>query len=534
MYEKKWHIKLDVQKQYDNEIIQMIQQDIYSNVLFITLTNNGKLLGFEDVVFVSVIVDKPDGTKVIGSAEIIKDGLVKYVVDYQALAALGITTITLKIHGIDSIMATTSYYMMVIADPYSGTDGSIESTSEYPILTQMINVIANQAQDEIDREANETIRKSNETNRIANEINRQDNETIRLNNEIIRVNEEDIRIAAESNRVLNENGRVANETSRVNDESIRQINEIDRANAEQLRIQAEIERIQEELTRAGNEEDRIILKNELIILKTQLEDLRDHLTSGDFGDMYKAIYDTNNNGKVDIAENAEKLEGKTLAEIYADIPEGIMITDSETNGNIVVNNEEIQVYDDSEISNTIGPLASLNTNEQSNLVEAINEVDNRVKTHEADLVSDIDGVHGLQVESGVFSPVLYLGGASLTVEYASRAGVYTKIGKRVYFTLMVKTSTWTHSGNIHGVLMGGLPFPIQNSPAQDISCSGYIDKFIKAGYTQIVPLIRTSVFADAILFYAMGSNQTPDYFMAKDVPSGTNIEIFVSGSYLTN
>lgn len=160
-------------------------------------------------------------------------------------------------------------------------------------------------------------------------------------------------------------------------------------------------------------------------------------------------------------------------------------------------------------------------------------IDQVVTAHLADSVN-LKEVHGLRVESGVFSPTIYLGGASLTTEYVSQVGVYTRIGKRVFFTLMSETSTWTHSGTIQAVLVSGLPFPMQASPSQQISCSGYINRFIKAGYTQIIPLIRSNLFGNMIMFCAMGSGQTPDYFVAQDLPSGTNVEIFVSGSYLTN
>lgn len=139
MIPKKWHIRLDMQKQYDNEIIEMVRQDTYSNELMIHLVQNGKSVDFTDTVLVGVIFDKSDGTQVIGSGEIIRDGLIKYVVDYQAITALGLTTVTLKLVDSDMVETSTSFIINVIADPFFGTDGSIISTSEYPILTQMIN-----------------------------------------------------------------------------------------------------------------------------------------------------------------------------------------------------------------------------------------------------------------------------------------------------------------------------------------------------------------------------------------------------------
>lgn len=138
MIPKKWHIRLDMQKQRDNEIIEMIRQDTYSNELMIHLVQNGSLVDFTDTVLVAIIFDKSDATQVIGSCEILQDGLVSYIVDYQALTSLGITTITLKLVDSDMVETSTSFIINVVADPFFGTDGSIVSTSEYPILTNLL------------------------------------------------------------------------------------------------------------------------------------------------------------------------------------------------------------------------------------------------------------------------------------------------------------------------------------------------------------------------------------------------------------
>ena len=132
-----------MQKQYDNEVIEMIRQDTYSNALFITLVQNGELVELTDTMIVAIIFDKSDGTQVIGSCEMVRDGLVKYVVDYQALTALGICKVTLKTIDGGEIKTSTSFNINVIADPFYGTDGDIESTSEYPILTSLLSGFSN-------------------------------------------------------------------------------------------------------------------------------------------------------------------------------------------------------------------------------------------------------------------------------------------------------------------------------------------------------------------------------------------------------
>ena len=69
------------------------------------------------------------GNTSIGSCKLVrKNGLVKYVVDLSSLTALGITTVTLKLIDGQSVETSTSFIINVIADPYSGTNGSIIST----------------------------------------------------------------------------------------------------------------------------------------------------------------------------------------------------------------------------------------------------------------------------------------------------------------------------------------------------------------------------------------------------------------------
>jgi len=135
---KKYYLRLDIQKQVDTEYIQVIQQDTLVNEFFVTLTNNGSLLPIDDVTFVEVIIDKPDSTQWVSTAEVLGKGQVRFDLEYQAIAAVGIATITLKIYTGESILTTPSFSMRVITDPNVNTSGSIVSASEYPILTQLV------------------------------------------------------------------------------------------------------------------------------------------------------------------------------------------------------------------------------------------------------------------------------------------------------------------------------------------------------------------------------------------------------------
>jgi hypothetical protein len=249
MYEKKWFLRLDTKKQYDNEVITMVRQDTYSNVLYIVLYNDSIKMEVSKTTIATVIIDKPDNTQVIGSAEVLDNGTLKYVVDYQALAALGMAKFTVKLIIEDNILTTTSFVVNVINDPFADSDGSIESTSEYPILSNLVlgtsNIIATEetrVENETHRKKNEDIRIDNENERIANEnirksneITRQSNETTRQNNETNRNTKETERQTNETTRQNNEATRLLNEDTRLSNETARQNNETSRVNAENAR-----------------------------------------------------------------------------------------------------------------------------------------------------------------------------------------------------------------------------------------------------------------------------------------------------------
>ena len=235
MYEKKWFLRLDTKKQYDNEVITMVKQDTYSNVLYIVLYNDSIKMEVSKTTIATVIIDKPDNTQVIGSAEVLDNGTLKYVVDYQALAALGMAKFTVKLILEDNILTTTSFVVNVISDPFENTNGSIKSTSEYPILTSLISGTTNIIASEEIRVDNENQRLENEDIRIDNENERIANENIRKSNEITRQSNETTRQNNETNRTTKETERQTNETTRQNNEATRLSNETARQTADNTR-----------------------------------------------------------------------------------------------------------------------------------------------------------------------------------------------------------------------------------------------------------------------------------------------------------
>ena len=95
---KKYFIRLDVQKPTDTEYIQVIKQDTLANTLYITLLNAGELIPMSEFTFVEVVADKPDATQWISSGEVIGDGQIKVDLEYQAISAVGIVDISIKLY----------------------------------------------------------------------------------------------------------------------------------------------------------------------------------------------------------------------------------------------------------------------------------------------------------------------------------------------------------------------------------------------------------------------------------------------------
>ena len=424
----------------------MIKQDVYSNALYITLTNNGTLVSFDDTTHVSVVVDKPDLTQVIGSAEIVKTGLVKYVVDYQAIAAVGITTITLKIHDNEGVTTTSSFNLKVIEDPYAGTDGSVESTSDYPVLTELISRHTQYVAAENSRVAAELLRVDAETIRSSNESNRLSNEDIRTSNEISRIQEEDLRASAEllrvnaesirgvneqaridaeairnnsestrqsqeSTRELQEDARKAAESLRVTAEGLRESAETSRNNAESDRVSAEITRSTAETSRVNAEEARVSAEGLRVnaesarVLAEQDRDTAYQGAESARDALYSTAEDNRNTlhstaeGARDTLYNAAEAARDGLYSTAEDARDGLYNTaelnrdsqysTAESARDALYNSAESArdtLYTTAEAARDVkmGTLANLTTTEKGSIVGAVNEIDADLTAHKED------------------------------------------------------------------------------------------------------------------------------------------------------
>lgn len=261
---KKYFIRLDVQKPTDTDYIQVIKQDTLANTLYITLLNAGELIPMSEFTFVEVVADKPDETQWISSGEVIGDGQVKIDLEYQAIATEGVVDISIKLYTGEVVMTTYPFQLRVIADPNAGTDGSVASSSEYPILTAMadnetgrLSAEAGRVLAEDERVSAETIRLASESDRVADEALRDSAETDRLASESARDTAEGIRDSNETTRLSQESGRVSTESARATAEGLRDTAETTRLSQESARVTAEGLRDTAETARESAEAIRV-------------------------------------------------------------------------------------------------------------------------------------------------------------------------------------------------------------------------------------------------------------------------------------
>ncbi len=114
------------------------------------------------------------------------------------------------------------------------------------------------------------------------------------------------------------------------------------------------------------------------------------------------------------------------------------------------------------LMNYVGNLENLDTVEKSNIVLALNEIYQDLRSHKAEKVSSSNGVHGLKYEIGDFTPSLKFGGNNAEITYGAQAGTYTRIGRFVYFEIiLLLTNKGISTGN---ATIDGLPFVSFNRP----------------------------------------------------------------------
>jgi hypothetical protein len=132
-------------------------------------------------------------------------------------------------------------------------------------------------------------------------------------------------------------------------------------------------------------------------------------------------------------------------------------------------------------------------------------------------------------EEGTWTPTVnFVTNGDLAVVYSNQAARYTKVGNAVHFSVRVTTTTFTHTTASGAFRITGLPFtPSASQPF--VSPSGYITRYTKAGYTQIVFQIASS--DSNIYSLLIGSGVAPFSLDPTCLPTAVNFDVVVSGTY---
>lgn len=133
-------------------------------------------------------------------------------------------------------------------------------------------------------------------------------------------------------------------------------------------------------------------------------------------------------------------------------------------------------------------------------------------------------------EEGTFTPTItFTTPGDLSVTYAIQHGKYTKIGRKVFITLGVATSAFTHSTASGSVQLPGLPFT-SNNTSNDINMgSTQWAGITKASYTDVI--LRNTPNTAYIDVVACGSGVSAAAIAAADMPSGGAVNFRTTLSY---
>jgi len=157
------------------------------------------------------------------------------------------------------------------------------------------------------------------------------------------------------------------------------------------------------------------------------------------------------------------------------------------------------------------------------------ETEQDIATHKAEDVSQVGGVHGLEIETGMFTPYLYGSTIEGSPIYSARRGSYIKIGKRVFIDAsLTLTSKSDISGNVR---FGGLPYPISapGSTGTPTFAIGFIGHVIYGDAKGIGVYGFNGAAYLAIYKYINSANAVS----LTDADINNSFSIYLSGSYST-
>ena len=319
-------------------------------ILNITLVQNSIPFDLTDLT-VRINYKRPDNKIFLQMADIVDvtEGKIKVNILTKALENVGEIKADLSVFDKDNRKITSTTFSMFV-------DSSVYR-NDY-MEQEDLDLIQDIYSKEKERQSNEISRLREEARRVKSELNRQElekrreiKEKERQENDTERQSNEDKRLKNEDERIRNELNRVGSEQIRFNSENKRQENEIGRVQAETTREANEKARQENEIKR---EKKHVFLKetisninkieqyntekeykklNRVTYNGSSYECLKDCTgvepvnvehwiciahkgKDGDgAGDMVKSIYDKNNNGIVDKAEEAMSVKWNNVKNV---------------------------------------------------------------------------------------------------------------------------------------------------------------------------------------------------------------------------
>lgn len=145
-YVKTHYIRLNMNRQSDIDVINLISQDVYTNKLHIALLDEGTTINLTGVQSVTITFKKPDSNIVVETATIYSEstGEIQCFVNEQVLALEGTVDVQVQLnYGGGNIVSSNEFPIAVVEDPYDGSEESIESASSFPILEELLEVVNN-------------------------------------------------------------------------------------------------------------------------------------------------------------------------------------------------------------------------------------------------------------------------------------------------------------------------------------------------------------------------------------------------------
>lgn len=135
------YFRIDLKDDLTVPLINVSQNDVYSNVLNITLLNNGDLVKLSDSNVVTLNVNRPSGNVSVISGEIKENGTCDFILDYTSISEVGICTCTIKVAKNNSIATSKSFAFNVCKDAYVSTN-DIKNENNFPILNSLISKLS--------------------------------------------------------------------------------------------------------------------------------------------------------------------------------------------------------------------------------------------------------------------------------------------------------------------------------------------------------------------------------------------------------